>query len=111
MSQIGGVLAHVVEGWAPLASAYFSLISILTVGYGDFSPATRLGRLLTALRGQRAALRLGERVGALRSLRLRARRPPRTGSRPHPTCLVMEDNSKPMGVHQQHGEPTVAVSQ
>ncbi len=36
-----------VEGWGWLDSVYFSVITIATVGYGDFSPQTALGKLFT----------------------------------------------------------------
>lgn len=35
------------EGWGWLDSVYFSVITIATVGYGDFSPKTDLGKLFT----------------------------------------------------------------
>ena len=36
-----------VEGWSWLDSVYFSVVTISTVGYGDFSPATDAGKLFT----------------------------------------------------------------
>jgi voltage-gated potassium channel Kch len=38
---------HQVEGWSYLDSFYFSAISAATVGYGDFTPKTPAGKLLT----------------------------------------------------------------
>lgn len=35
------------EGWGLLDSIYFSVITISTVGYGDFSPQTPIGKLFT----------------------------------------------------------------
>jgi voltage-gated potassium channel len=35
------------EGWGLIDSAYFSVITIATVGYGDFAPRTALGKLFT----------------------------------------------------------------
>lgn len=35
------------EGWRWLDAVYFSVITIATVGYGDFSPQTPLGKLFT----------------------------------------------------------------
>ena len=42
-------LGHFQEGFAPLDSVYYAIISLLTVGYGDFSPVTRLGRAFCTL--------------------------------------------------------------
>jgi hypothetical protein len=36
-----------VEDWTPFESLYFSVITLATVGYGDFSPVTGLGRAFT----------------------------------------------------------------
>ncbi len=41
-----GVAAGVFEGWSLQESVYFSFVSGLTIGYGDFSPKTLLGRAL-----------------------------------------------------------------
>lgn len=41
------VFYHWAEGWSWLDSVYFSVITIATVGYGDFSPHTALGKLFT----------------------------------------------------------------
>ena len=36
-----------VEGWHPVDAVYFSVMTVATVGYGDFSPHTTLGKLFT----------------------------------------------------------------
>jgi Na+-translocating ferredoxin:NAD+ oxidoreductase RnfE subunit len=41
-----GVVAGLVEGWSLQESVYFSFVSGLTIGYGDFAPETLLGRAL-----------------------------------------------------------------
>ena len=41
-----GVAAGLVEGWSVQESVYFSFVSGLTIGYGDFAPKTLLGRML-----------------------------------------------------------------
>ena len=43
----GTVFYSLVEGWDPLDSLYFSVISLATVGYGDLTPHTALGKLFT----------------------------------------------------------------
>lgn len=43
-----GVLFYTrVEGWSVLDSFYFVIITMTTVGYGDFSPVTAAGKLAT----------------------------------------------------------------
>ena len=44
---IGTVAYHYIEGWTWLDSLYFSVITLTTIGYGDFSPQTPLGKLFT----------------------------------------------------------------
>lgn len=41
------VVFHNLEGWSLLDSLYFSAITLATVGYGDFTPKTVAGKLLT----------------------------------------------------------------
>lgn len=48
---IGGGMTfyHFVEGWGWLDAAYFCVVSLATVGYGDIHPVTPYGRLFTIL--------------------------------------------------------------
>lgn len=45
----GMVFYHQVEGWSWLDSLYFSLITLATVGYGDFAPQTPAGKVFTMI--------------------------------------------------------------
>ena len=38
-----------VEGWHWFDSLYFSVVTLATVGFGDFAPQTRLGKLFTII--------------------------------------------------------------
>lgn len=40
---------HWVEGWGWIDAFYFSVITISTVGYGDFAPQTAFGKLFTSM--------------------------------------------------------------
>ncbi|MDD5336922.1 MAG: potassium channel family protein [Candidatus ainarchaeum sp.] len=44
---IGFVAYHYVEGWDWLTSLYFMSATMTTVGYGDVTPKTSLGKLMT----------------------------------------------------------------
>lgn len=38
-----------VEGWSILDAAYFSVITMSTVGYGDIAPTTAVGKIFTMI--------------------------------------------------------------
>ena len=43
----GTIIFTIIEGFSPIDSFYFSFITLATIGYGDFSPSTDLGKLVT----------------------------------------------------------------
>ncbi len=43
----GAAFYHFVEGWRVLDSLYFSIATLTTIGYGDFTPQTDLGKIFT----------------------------------------------------------------
>lgn len=43
----GSVVYHYLEEWSWIDSIYFSIITLTTVGYGDFSPQTDEGKVFT----------------------------------------------------------------
>ena len=45
----GTIFYHFQEKWSWLDSLYFSVITLTTVGYGDFSPATGLAKVFTII--------------------------------------------------------------
>lgn len=44
---IATIFYWIVEGWSLLDSAYFSVVTIATVGYGDLVPKTAIGKIFT----------------------------------------------------------------
>jgi voltage-gated potassium channel Kch len=45
ISALQAVVFRVIEGWPLIDSLYFSVVTMATVGYGDFVPQTVLGKL------------------------------------------------------------------
>lgn len=44
----GTIFYNLVEKWSLIDSFYFCVVTLATVGYGDFTPKTQLGRLVTS---------------------------------------------------------------
>ena len=47
MLATGTVFYHFIEKWSWLNSYYFCVVTLSTVGYGDLTPHTALGKLFT----------------------------------------------------------------
>ena len=45
----GTLIFMIIEEFSPLDSFYFSFITLATIGYGDLSPVTDLGKLVTVV--------------------------------------------------------------
>ena len=43
----GTTVYHYLEGWSIIDSLYFSVITLTTIGYGDYSPQTEAGKIFT----------------------------------------------------------------
>lgn len=46
---LGTISYRFLEGWSWIDALYFSIITLTTIGYGDFSPQTTYGKLFTIL--------------------------------------------------------------
>jgi voltage-gated potassium channel len=45
--SVGTVFYHFVEGFSWVDAYYFSVVTLATVGYGDLSPKTTVGKIFT----------------------------------------------------------------
>ena len=46
---LGAIVYAVLEGWSPIDTIYFLVVTSTTVGYGDLSPSSPLGKLFTCV--------------------------------------------------------------
>ncbi|PCJ63736.1 MAG: transporter [Bacteroidetes bacterium] len=44
---LGSFVYHSLEGWSWVDSIYFSVVTLTTVGFGDFAPQTDEGKIFT----------------------------------------------------------------
>lgn len=70
---LGTVVYHWLEGWSYLDALYFCVISLATIGYGDFTPTTPLARAFTiiyVINGIVILLALFDRIRMVRTQRI-----------------------------------------
>lgn len=70
---LGTLVYHWLEGWNYLDALYFCVISLATIGYGDFTPTTQIGRAFTivyVINGIVILLALFDRIRIVRTQRL-----------------------------------------
>lgn len=70
---IGAIIYHYVEGWRWLDALYFVVITMTTIGYGDLTPQTNLGKVITifaALNGIAILVMLLDQIRRLRGSEL-----------------------------------------
>ncbi|KAI6826538.1 voltage-gated potassium channel [Hortaea werneckii] len=65
---LGALVYSKIEGWSYLNAVYWADVTLLTVGFGDFSPATPVGRGLVFPFAIGGILMVGLVVGSIRSL-------------------------------------------
>lgn len=66
---IGAALFHWLEGWNWLDSFYFVVITLTTIGYGDFTPTTPITKLITIFYGLNGIILILMMFDVVRTLR------------------------------------------
>ena len=69
MLVIGAALFHYLEGWDWMDSFYFVVITLTTIGYGDFSPTMPVTKLITIFYGLNGIMLLLMLFDTVRTLR------------------------------------------
>jgi voltage-gated potassium channel len=66
---VGASLFHWLEDWSWLDSFYFVVITLTTIGYGDFSPTTPATKLITIFYGLNGVILLLMLFDVIRQVR------------------------------------------
>ena len=70
----GTVIFMFIEGFSPLDSFYFCFITLATIGYGDLSPSTDVGKLVTVIYSIAGLGIMAALISSIASQRLAAHR-------------------------------------
>jgi hypothetical protein len=65
----GATIYHFLEGWGWVDSFYFVVITVATIGYGDFVPTTPISKILTIFFGLNGVILLLMLFDAVRTAR------------------------------------------
>jgi potassium channel subfamily K len=68
MIFLGALVFSLIEGWSYLDSVYWADVTLLTIGFGDISPNTTLGRALLMPYAIAGIVCLGLTVSSIRTL-------------------------------------------
>jgi len=71
----GTLIFRLIEGFSPLDSFYFSFITLATIGYGDITPVTDLGKLVTVIYGIAGLGIMAALISTIATQRARRRSP------------------------------------
>lgn len=66
---IGAAVYHWLEGWGWLDSFYFVVVTLTTIGYGDFAPTRPITKLITIFYGLNGVILLLMLFDVIRTLR------------------------------------------
>ena len=78
----GTLTFRLIEGLSLLDSFYFSFITLATIGYGDITPVTDLGKLVTVIYGIAGLGVMAALISTIATQRVRRRSPADQGQTP-----------------------------
>ena len=83
---VGAALYHWLEGWDWVDSFYFVVVTLTTIGYGDFTPTTPLTKVITIFYGINGVIVLLTFFDIIRRYRQ----------------MLLQDSSSPAGNDDHH---------
>lgn len=69
MIFVGAVIYHYLEGWNWVDSFYFVVVTLTTIGYGDFAPTKDITKLITIFYGLNGVILLLTMFDVVRRVR------------------------------------------